>query len=97
MELLTLHEQMDKAKVDAMVKFRASQIFIDAYSVYYNDGFEECLKQVGFVYLNLDLSKITLDDLVLTTPGGGDTVNEESDDSIHTEEQSLKDDSMVIT
>lgn len=77
---------MDKAKVDAVAKYRASQTFIDAYSVYDDDGFEDCLKQVGFVYLDLDLSKITLDDLVLTTPGGGDTANEESDDSIHTEE-----------
>ena len=31
-----------------------------------------------------------------TTPGGGDTVNEESDDSIHIEEQGLKDDGVVI-
>lgn len=77
---------MDKAKVDAVAKYRASQTFIDTYSVYDDDGFEDCLKQVGFVYLDLDLSKITLDDLVLTTPGGGDTANEESDDSIHTEE-----------
>lgn len=77
---------MDKAKVDAVAKYRASQTFIDAYNVYDDDGFEDCLKQIGFVYLDLDLSKITLDDLVLTTPGGGDTVNEESDDSIHTEE-----------
>lgn len=96
-ELTTLCEQMDKAKADTMAKFRASQPFIDACDVYYGDAFDDYLKQVGSVYPDLDLSKITLDDMVPTTPGGSDTVNEESDDSTHMEEQDLKDDNMVIT
>lgn len=95
-ELTTLCEQMDKAKADAMAEFRASQPFIDACNVYYGDAFDDYLKQVGSVYPDLDLSKITLDDMVPTTPGGSDTVNEESDDSTHMEEQDLKDDNMVI-
>ena len=96
-ELATLSEQMDKAKADAMAEFRVSQPFIDACDVYYGDAFDDYLKQIGFVYPDLDLSKITLDDMVPTTPGGSDTVNEESDDSTHMEEQDLKDDNMVIT
>ena len=68
-ELSTFHEQMDKAKADAEVEFRTSQTFIDACGVYYGDRFNDCLKQVGFVYPNLDLSKITFNDLVPMTPG----------------------------
>lgn len=36
---------------------------------YYGDGFDDYLKQVRSVYPNLDLSKITLDNVVLTTHG----------------------------
>lgn len=79
-----------------MAKFRASQPFIDACGVYYGDKFENCLKQVGSVYPNLDLSKTSLDDPVPTTPRSGDTVNEESSDSTHTEEQDSKDNGIVI-
>ena len=96
MELSSLCEQMDKAKADAMAKFWASQPFIDACGVYYGERFKDCLKQVGSVYPNLDLSKINLDDPVPTTLRGGDTINEESSDSIHTEEQDPKDNDIVI-
>lgn len=95
-ELSTLHELMEKAKAYAMVKFSASQPFIDACGVYYDDGFEDCLKQVGSVYPDLNLSKATLDDPVPTIPGSGDTVNKESDDSTHIEEQDLNDDNVVL-
>jgi len=77
---------MEKTKVDAMAEFRDSQPFIDACGVYYGVGFKDCLKQVRSIYPDLDLSKVTLDDPVLMTPGGGDTVDEESDDFIHIEE-----------
>ena len=63
--------------------------------MYYGDRFEDCLKHVGAVYLNLDLSKVSMDDLMLTTPAFGDTVSEETDDSTHTEKD-LKDDGMVL-
>ena len=93
-ELTTLREQTEKAKADVVVEFRASQSFIDACAVYYGEGFDDCLKQVGFIYLDLDLSKISIDDPVLTT-AGGDIVSEETDDSTHTE-QDPKDDSVVL-
>ena len=64
---------------------------------YCGDGFDDCLKQVRFVYLVLDLSKITLDDAVPMTLRGDDTVSEEPDDSAHTVEQDPKDNDMVIT
>ena len=93
-ELTTLREQTKKAKADAVVEFRTSQSFIDVCTIYYSEGFDDCLKQVGFVYLDLDLSKISMDDPVPTT-AGGDIVSEEIDDSTHTE-QDPKDDSVVL-
>nr|POE81231.1 hypothetical protein CFP56_47455 [Quercus suber] len=56
MELTILYEQIDKAKADTMAKFRVSQPFFDACGVYYGDEFNDCLKQVGAAYPNLDLS-----------------------------------------
>ena len=68
-----------------MVDFKASQSFIDACAIYYGEGFDDCLKQVGSVYPNLDVSKISMDDPVPTTPAGGDTVSEKTNDSTQLE------------
>ena len=86
---------MEKVKANVVVEFRASQPFIDACAVYYGDGFEDCLKQVESVYPALGLSKITLENPMSTTYRGDDTINEEFDDFIHTE-QGPKDNSVVI-
>ena len=82
---MTLLEQTEKAKVDAVVDFKTLQSFIDVCAIYHGKGFDDCLKQVGFVYLDLDLSKISMDDPVPTTPASGDTVSEETDDSTQLE------------
>ena len=87
--------QVEMARADAIVEFKASQPFIDACAVYYGDGFKDCLKQVESVYLNLDLSKVTMDDSMSTTPAFGDVVSEETDNSTHTE-QDPKDDGVVL-
>lgn len=63
-ELAALHEQMEKAKADAVAEFWTSQPYFDACGVYYGDSLDDCLKQVSFVYLNLDLSKVTIDDTI---------------------------------
>ena len=94
-ELTTLREQTEKAKANAVVDFKASQSFIDACVVYYGKGFDDCLKQVGSIYLDLDLSKISMDDPMPMTPAGGDTVSEETDDSTHSKRDS-KDDGVVL-
>ena len=94
-KLMTLREQTEKAKADAIVEFRASQPFIDSCAIYYGDGFKDCLKQVGSVYPDLDLSKISMDDLVLTTPTGADIVSEEIDNSTQSK-QDPKDDVVVL-
>ena len=87
---------MDKAKANAVEKFRVSQAFFDACDAYYGDGFDYCLKQVGSIYPDLDLSQIVIDDTVLPIPGGDDAVSGETDDSIHTVKQEVKDDGVVI-
>ena len=94
-ELTALLWQVEMAKVDVVTEFKASQPFIDSCVVYYGDGFEDCLKQVKFFYLNLDLSKATMDDPLPSTPAS-DTIFEESNDST-VSEPDLKDDSVVLT
>ena len=94
-KLMTLREQTKKAKVDAVMEFKASQPFINLCAIYYGDGFKDCLKQVGSIYPNLDLSKIYMEDPLPTTPASGDSFSEETNDSTHTE-QDPKDDGVVL-
>ena len=77
-----------------MAKFKASQPYIDSCAIYYSNGFENCLKQVKSIYLHLDLSKVTMDDLLSLTPTG-DTNFEETDESTQLE-QDPKDDGVVL-
>ena len=86
---------METTRVDAVKEFKTSQPFIDSCSIYYGDGFEDCLKQVKCIYLNLDLSKVTMDDPMPSIPAD-DTIFEEIDDSTESEPDP-KDDSVVLT
>ena len=86
---------MEMTRVDAVKEFKTSQPFIDSCSIYYGDGFEDCLKQVKCIYLNLDLSKVTMDDPMPSIPAD-DTIFEEIDDSTESEPDP-KDDSVVLT
>lgn len=72
-ELTTLLGQVEMARADVVNEFKASQPFIDSCAVYYGDGFEDCLKQVKFVYRNLDLSKVTMGDPLPSTLVGDTT------------------------
>ena len=93
-ELSTLRGQVKMAGANAVWKFKASQSFIDSYVEYYGIGFEDCLKQVASVYLNLDLFRIIMDDPMLSTPAG-DIVVRESDDSTESD-LPPKDDGVVL-
>lgn len=95
-ELTALREQTEKAKADAFPEFRLSQPFFDACGVYYGNRFDDCLKQVGSVYTDLVLSRITIDDIVLQMPRRDDNVSDEPYNSSHTIEQKAKDDGVVI-
>ena len=90
-ELAAICEQMDKAKADAMAAFRILQPFFDKCGVYYGDEFEDCLKQVVALYLNQDLSQVSIDDTVPSTLGDTDAISDEIDDSVHTVEGEVKD------
>ena len=94
-ELTAIYGQVETARADTIIEFKASQPFIDACFVYYGHGFEDYLKQVRSVYPNLDLSKISMDDPLPTTLVGGDTVSEETDDSTQLK-WDPKDDGVVL-
>jgi len=79
-ELTTLLGQVEMARVDAVSEFKALQTFIDSCAVYNGNGFENCLKQVKFVYPHLDPSKVTMDNPLLSTLAS-DTIFEETKDS----------------
>ena len=93
-ELTTLLGQVEMARADVVKEFKASLSFIDSCTIYYGDGFEDCLKQVKSIYPHLDLSKVTMDDPLLSTPAG-DTIQKETNDSIESESDP-KDDSIVL-
>ena len=61
-EVTVLREKVETAGTDAIQEFKASQSFIDSCADYYGTGFDDCLKQVTSVFLELDLSGITMDD-----------------------------------
>ena len=93
-ELKALYGQVETARADTIIEFKASKPFIDTCAVYYGDKFEECLKQVNSVYPHLDLSKVTMDDLLSSTPTG-DTIFEETDTSTQSE-RDPKNDGVVL-
>ena len=93
-KLTALLGWVETAKADAMKEFKASQPFIDSCAIYYSDGFEDCLKQVKSIYPHLDLSKVTMDDPLQSTPVD-DTILDETDDSTESEPDP-KDDSVIL-
>ena len=64
--------------------------------IYYGDGFKDCLKQVRAAYPNLDLSQIVINDTVPLTSRGNDIVGDKNVNSIHTIEQEVEVDGVVI-
>lgn len=77
---------MDKAKVDVVAEFQVFQPFFNACGTYYSDGFDDCLKQVGVAYPDLNLFQIVIDDTILLTFEEDVFVSNEPDNSIHTVE-----------
>ena len=85
---------MEKVGADVIMEFKMSQSFIDSYVEYYDTGFEDYLKQVASSFPDLDLSRITMDDPMPSTPVG-DTVVGESDDSTESD-LPPKDDGVIL-
>ena len=93
-KLIALLGQVETARANAMKEFKASQPFVDSCAIYYGDGFEDCLKQVKSIYPHLDLSKVTMDDPLQSTPTGN-TILDEINDSTESK-LDPKDDGVVL-
>ena len=78
---------MEKEGADVVQEFKVSQSYIDSCVDYYGTGFDDYLKQVASAFPGLDLSGITMEESVPTTPAR-DTIANEGDDP--------KDDSVVL-
>ena len=75
-EVTTLLKKVETVGTDTIQKFKVSQSYIDSYADYYGTRFDDCLKQVTSTFPELDLSGITMDDPVSTSPIGDDIVDE---------------------
>ena len=60
--MTSLGQRVQTAGADMVRDFKAMQSFIDSCVGYYGTGFDDCLKQVMSTFLELDLSRITMDD-----------------------------------
>ena len=60
--MTSLGQRVQTAGADMVRDFKATQSFIDSCGRYYGTGFDNCLKQVVSTFLELDLSRITMDD-----------------------------------
>ena len=63
-----MQEKVETAGIDAVQKFKVSQLFIDSCADYYDTGFDDCLKQVTLAFPKLDLSGISMDAPEPVTP-----------------------------
>ena len=79
-EVTSLGEKLQMVGTDAIRDFKASQSFIDSCAGYYGTGFDDCLQQVASAFLELDLSRITMDDGDDGSPQPNPTL--EHDDSV---------------
>lgn len=61
-----LREQVRRAKEDGKTVFCNSDSFLDELSGCYDDGFQECLRQVKALYPNLDVSQVSLGNVAQT-------------------------------
>ncbi|KAL0015465.1 hypothetical protein SO802_002534 [Lithocarpus litseifolius] len=86
--------KVETAKADAVTEFKTSQTFIDSCAEYYGDGFEDFLKQVKSLYPHLDLSKVSIDDPLPSTPMGKIVLVD--DDSLSESGIHPKDDGFVL-
>lgn len=78
-EISKLREQVRQAKEDGKTDFRNSDGFLTELSDCYDDGFQECLRQLKALYPDLDVSQVSLDNVAQTS---APTVNHEDTDEI---------------
>ena len=90
-----MQEKAETVGTDAVQKFKTSQSFIDSYADYYSTGFDDCLKQVGSAFPELDLSGISMDASELVTPAR-DIATEDDDVILESEPSPLADDGVIL-
>ena len=91
---MALLSQVEMAKANVVKEFRASQTFVDYCAKYYGNGFKDCLKQVKSVYPHLDLSKVSMNAPLPSTPASDATLEE--DDEFTKPEANPEDDGVVL-
>ena len=62
-EISTLREQVCQAKEDGKTEFRNFDGFLTELNDYYDNGFQECLRQVKTLYPDLDVLQVSLDNV----------------------------------
>ena len=75
----TIREKVRWAKEDGKTKYCNSDGSLNELNDCYDDGFQECICQVKALYPNLDVSQVSLDNVVQTLAG---TVDHEGTDEI---------------
>ena len=75
--MTALHEKVETVGIDAIQKFKTSQLFIDSCVDYYSTGFDDCLKQVVSIFPELDLSEISMDAPEPMTPARNVITNDD--------------------
>ena len=92
---MALQKKAETVGTDVVQKFKTSQSFIDSYADYYGTGFDDCLKQVGSAFPELDLSGISMDASELVTPAK-DIATEDDDVILESQPSPLADDGVVL-
>ena len=93
-EVMALLEKVEMAGIDAVQKFKESKSFIDSCVDYYGTGFDDCLKQVASTFLELDLSRISMDAPEPVTPTRNIVIDD--DDGVLESQPSPKVDGGVV-
>ena len=94
-EVTALQEKAEMVGTDTVQKFKTPQSFIDSYADYYGTGFDDCLKQVGSAFPELDLSRISMDAYELVTPAR-DIATEDDDVILESQPSPLADGGVVL-
>ncbi|KAK9993909.1 hypothetical protein SO802_023612 [Lithocarpus litseifolius] len=91
----TLNGEVETTKADAVAEFKTSQTFVDSSAEYYGEGFEDCLKQIKSLHPYLDLSKVSMDDPLPSTPVGKTVLVD--DDDLSESRMHPNDDGVVLS
>ena len=64
----TLHESIERAKADAVKRYKDSQDFFDLLGSQYGEGFKDFYKQTTILFLDVDFSSVQINTTIPMTP-----------------------------